>query len=327
MTRLSIAAIAAAAGVHRTTASRILAGVADRQRYAASTVAAVLAAAAGLGWRDATRHESQIGIVGGGYVADVHSAFTEVYHALSAELTRRQRMLRHVRVGRADDWQPDHASCIDGGILTTGVESFWNELRTSWRLPGVALNWAAAAPAGLDVVHPDDLAGATALARHLIAAGHRHLALVMPLNQDHAWSIDARRAGITRTISGAGGRVEEWILADEYGGHEIAERLAADDRPTAVITYSVYQLIALLPILEHHGLRCPDDLSLACCDDHPDFAAVAPPITAVHLPVAAMAQAAVDLVLARIDGTAPSTEQQVVLPAPLIHRASIRAVG
>jgi LacI family transcriptional regulator len=80
-----------------------------------------------------------------------------------------------------------------------------------------------------------------------------------------------------------------------------AERLLArSSRPTAIFAGNDDMAAAAIGVAHRHGLVVPDDLSVVGFDDTAPATTVWPELTTVRQPISAMAEAAVDLLLARL---------------------------
>jgi DNA-binding LacI/PurR family transcriptional regulator len=176
-----------------------------------------------------------------------------------------------------------------------------------------------------------DNAAATAMAvEHLVALGHRSIALVSP--PPYTLNRQDRLKGFLQAVAQAG-IAGELVIADatdtppsdphgdtqlfELGRSAAARILAAPGKPTAAIAINDMMAIGIGIGLKQLGLRIPDDFSLIGIDDIFFSAAHDPPLTTLRQPIQAMADAAVQRILA--PGTTPAAE----LFAPeLIVRAS-----
>ncbi|GGS15595.1 LacI family transcriptional regulator [Streptomyces aureoverticillatus] len=78
----------------------------------------------------------------------------------------------------------------------------------------------------------------------------------------------------------------------------------------------------LLAAARRHGLRVPEDLLLVCASEDPGYADTEPPVTTVSLNPERTARAAVDRLVALVEGTHPPTPGPTVVPAALRVRAS-----
>jgi LacI family transcriptional regulator len=107
-----------------------------------------------------------------------------------------------------------------------------------------------------------------------------------------------------------------------------AERLAdrflqLAPRPTAAVVSDESGAHVVMGILRKHGIRVPEDLSMACFGATflSEYGAV--PLTTVEQPLREMARNAVDLVIRQVDPASQPQPEARILPARLIQRNSV----
>ncbi|MGH8880591.1 MAG: LacI family DNA-binding transcriptional regulator, partial [Stackebrandtia sp.] len=185
-------------------------------------------------------------------------------------------------------------------------------------------------------VHPLNRDGATALAEHLTALGHRRFTLVTGPPSLHV--VAERHEGfvaglpddttvdiIDATFSRDGGYDAGLRFAAANGGHSAAangKRSAAAeaDRSTAVFVTSDVMASGFYAALRESGLSIPGDVSVAGFDDVPVAADLYPALTTVRLPLPDMGASALKLAL---DGR---DEQTITIEPRLIPRDSTAPV-
>jgi LacI family transcriptional regulator len=149
----------------------------------------------------------------------------------------------------------------------------------------------------------DDVHGGEIATEHLLARGHRRIALV---NGDRsiAWCAD-RRAGAHRAVA-ARGLDPEAVVHDvpvtalnAREGERIGEGLVAGSpAPTAVLCANDLLALGVLRALTRRGVRVPGDVALVGYDDV-DFAAVlSPPLTTVRQEPYRLGREGVEMLLA-----------------------------
>jgi DNA-binding LacI/PurR family transcriptional regulator len=178
-----------------------------------------------------------------------------------------------------------------------------------------------------------DNAAATAMAvHHLVGLGHRSLALVTP--PPYTLNRQERVRGFQQAVAAAG-IIGELVIADstdapsdphgdtrlfELGRSAASRIVEASTKPTGAIAINDMMAIGIGVGLKQLGLQIPRDCSLLGIDDIFFSAAHDPPLTTLRQPIQAMADAAVQRILA--PASAPGDE----LFAPeLIVRASTAA--
>ena len=166
--------------------------------------------------------------------------------------------------------------------------------------------------------------GAWLATRHLIAAGHRDVALIG--GPEGLLSVRERLAGFTRAMSehGLPVRQDRTLLGDysrQFGQHAMQQLLATPPRPTAIFACSDYIAVGVLQAARQGGLAVPDDISLVGFDDMPFAELVDPPLTTVRQPVAEMGRLAFEQLLAVLNDAAAPTLTR--LPVELVVRRSV----
>ena len=192
------------------------------------------------------------------------------------------------------------------------------------RLPIVVLDGR---PAPDDpTVDIDEEGGAHAVADHVLALGHRRLAVVrfQPLTTGMVNSVADRRLAGYRAAAAAHGVdpdsitvVEGWAYDREPMVAVARSLLDRPDRPTAVLAMSDEMAVAVIAAARSLGLRVPTDLSVTGFDDTSTALSSDPPLTTVHQPHHDKGAAAVRMLLA--NGTGP---RQVTFPVSLVVRSS-----
>jgi len=207
--------------------------------------------------------------------------------------------------------------CEDGAVL---------RFLDGARVPAVALA-TTQAPAGTAAVGIDDRLAALEMTRHLLGLGHRRIGFVTgaPDLSASARRYDGYRAGLAE----AGVVHDEALVAPGLysyrSGLDAAERLLALDRPpTAVFASNDDMAAAAVAAAHRRGLDVPGDLTVVGFDDTALATAIWPELTTVRQPIADMARAAIDRLVAVIRrsdrGEAPPPAQ--LLAHTLVRRQS-----
>ncbi len=163
---------------------------------------------------------------------------------------------------------------------------------------------------GVDTILPENAAGAEALARAMVALGHRSFAVLagprgLLTARDRldgfraglaAWSVRLDQA---RVIHGAFTR---------DGGYEAMSAILAAGDPLPNCVFAVTDVMALgaLARLRADGLQVPADIALAGFDDIATLRDVYPPLTTVRLPLKRMGEMAANLVLSAPSSATPT---------------------
>lgn len=212
---------------------------------------------------------------------------------------------------------------VDGLILTTARLDTPSEHENPPRpVPHVlALRTDGVRPASVG----DDHLGAHLATRHLIDLGHRRIGLVG--GPSYASSARNRREGFRTALVESGVPVDDTLIAgDSFSieAGEIAGRTLLDrpDRPTAVFAVNDNTAIGVMAAAHALGLRIPEDLSLVGYNDIPVVSRLPVPLTTVRVPFRQIAAGALDLLLEADRGNGPRT---LVAAPTLIPRRSTAA--
>ena len=177
-------------------------------------------------------------------------------------------------------------------------------------------------------VSADNAAGAYQATKHLIAAGHRRIALIAGNARlsTHAGRIE----GFRQAMQEAGLPVLEEYF--RIGGLQIAaghqaglDLFRLPVPPSAVFCSNNKMLLGLVRALGEIGIACPRQVSLVGFDDVAWTENFYPPLTTVAQPAREIGRKAMELLLARILGQEQDSLQneQVLLPPELRIRASV----
>jgi LacI family transcriptional regulator len=173
---------------------------------------------------------------------------------------------------------------------------------------------------GNDVVM--DEAGAMRLfVEHVVGLGHRSIALI-----DGPAEIDTvyRRVSAARRLCAARGisLTVRHAPGTEDGGWAAGLRLLdRDPRPTAYGVGGLNQLFGLLAALRAAGVAVPGEASVVSFDEDECLGFLEVPVTSVAMPLAELGMAAVDGLIARIEG-GPATDVLIRDPIHLQVRGS-----
>jgi DNA-binding LacI/PurR family transcriptional regulator len=167
-------------------------------------------------------------------------------------------------------------------------------------------------------VNVDDRAGARAAAAHVVALGHRRVALLAigpeVVEAPGDWYTAQERLRGWRDVLGPAG-IESVVrhvdkTLDDQPYAVARELLATDDRPTAVLAFSDALAADVVRAADDLGLQVPRDVSVVGFDDAPLARRVTPALTTVRQDVVAKGVKAATLLVTavserRTGGTAP----------------------
>ncbi|MFO7538554.1 MAG: LacI family DNA-binding transcriptional regulator [Chloroflexota bacterium] len=176
-------------------------------------------------------------------------------------------------------------------------------------------------------VDVDGRSGMTTVVNHLVARGHRRIALITWPEGSRAGN--DREQGYLRGLQTAGIPFDSaWLVRGENavqtGVNAISRLMALPDgqRPTAVACVSDQIAIGVLyGAGAAGGLQVGSDIAITGYDDAPMAEFLHPPLTSVRQPIAAVGQQVIELLLKQINGD--EIEEKGILLAPeLIVRES-----
>ncbi len=180
------------------------------------------------------------------------------------------------------------------------------------------------AGAALPRVFADNRVGGRLAAEHLLAHGHRRLAILggppglLSTAERHGGFRDAARSGGAEVVAEAFGEYD--ASAGRIAAHRM---LSARHPPDAVFATSGETALGLLDAARMLGVRVPERLSVVAFDDTGPLHLLAPPLTAIRQPVEELGRRGVQALLASLRGQPPRAAGAEVLPVELIERGSV----
>jgi DNA-binding LacI/PurR family transcriptional regulator len=192
-------------------------------------------------------------------------------------------------------------------------------------LPVVLCDWQEnETPDGIPNVSVDFRQAGVLAAQHLIALGHRRLAVIvdepMQILRLEGFRAIAEEAGI--------------ILSPEYvrQGHSTIESgytattllLGLTPRPTAIFATTDWMALGAMQAIMEAGLRVPDDISIVGLDDIIVSAHISPALTTVGIPKEQLATAAMEVLLSQITGQDGASASVVILPHLIVRQSTAR---
>jgi len=165
---------------------------------------------------------------------------------------------------------------------------------------------------GVDTILPENAAGAEALARAMVALGHRRFAVLagprgLLTARDR---LEGFRHGLAAWHVPPGQVIHGSFTRD--GGYEAMSALLAAPEPLPDCVFAVTDVMAVgaLARLRAGGLQVPGDIALAGFDDILTLRDVYPPLTTVRLPLKRMGEMAAGLILpeAETEPTEPANQ-------------------
>lgn len=176
------------------------------------------------------------------------------------------------------------------------------------------------------VVDVDNTAGARLAADHLLAQGHHRLAMVsgplgMPAGIDRVEGFRAALADAgLEPLAVVDGAFSEQVAADATRRMLAELREAGQAPPDAVFAASDLMARGVMTALAEEGLRVPDDIALVGFDDSPVATSVQPSLTTIRQPMRTMGAEMVRVLLDHLAGSPGA--RTTILPTELVVRAT-----
>lgn len=220
------------------------------------------------------------------------------------------------------------------GFITLGLEEFKATMMVL-RQRGVPFVTVDSDPIeGAPAVNVDDESGARAAMQHVLAAGHREIAIVA-IRSGAKGNYKEYHGTLKLRMNGYLAALEEFGLAldhrkirliecvnTEKGGRAGFDTLWKARRcPTAVVAMSDIIAIGIIAEASEAGVRIPEELSVVGFDDIPLAKLVCPPLTTIAQPLTEKGRLAAELLLKSISGKGEPA--RYMLQTSLVVRKSV----
>jgi LacI family transcriptional regulator len=331
---VTLAQVAASAGVSLATASRVLNGSGGRT-VGAAMQEKVLSSAAVLSYAPNSHAQA---LAGGGAptVGLVIHDISDPYFAaitrgamqvamehdllvlLASTMGDPNREIAYVRALRSQ--RPKAIVLCGSGFNSSSYSRGMTAMLKPFRDIGGRVAVVSHHDLAVDAVAPDNRGGAELMGREFGRLGHRRVALLA--GSATLTTISHRIEGF-RTGLRAGGvkRPPRVLYADfsEEGGYQGARALL-DDSLTETAVFCVNDVMAMgaLMAFRQAGVRVPEDVSLAGFDDIDIVSRLTPSLTTVRLPLEEMGREAMTMVLEPVR----RTRRTINVAAELVSRDS-----
>jgi LacI family transcriptional regulator len=329
--RTTISDVARAAGVSKSTVSRVLSGKTEQMRK--ETRERVLQAIDELGYRPSSvarslvsKRTSTLGLVvpdiANPFFSDVtrgaeHEASAKGYSVFlcntEEDPRREMAVLESLEEKRVD------------GLVLCSSRLGEDELRAALdHHPAAVLVNRRLEGYDVGVVQVDDEAGGRVATQHLLQAGHRAVGFLA--GPPTSYSGRRRVRGYRAALEAAGLPYNPaWVWpcsSGVEGGRGTVSALLTDHpKLTALLCYNDLVAVGALLACAALGRRVPDDLAIVGFDDIPLAALVTPPLTTCHGPRYELGIQAMRLLLGRVNSCIEECEE-ITLRPKLVVRAS-----
>jgi DNA-binding LacI/PurR family transcriptional regulator len=330
MKRPTLEAVAARAGVSRSSVSRVVNGQAT---VAPEIRDVVMRAVTEMGYVPngtarslATRRTNAIAVIvsdpPAGLVAD-DPMFSTVVRTVSRELEAAGKRVTLILAGSPGSHlrveQQLAAGHVDGAMLMSMHGA--DPLPAALARMGVPVVTHGRPTVSVDLpyVDNDNVGGATLAVRYLLDQGRRRIATISgPLDMVAAQD---RLTGYRETLRDTGRRSIAAVGEFNRLSGAVCMRQLLDDDPALDAVFAANDLMAIgaLRALREAGRRVPDDVAVVGFDDIEAALYTAPPLTTVHSPMSDQARATARLLLGLLEG---EPADSVIMPNELVVRES-----
>ena len=292
--RVTIEDVAARAGVHAATVSRVLN---HPEQVAAATRERVEAVVAEL---DFVPNRAARGLITGktGNVAVIVPDLTNPHFAALVQAAGRaareaELQLLLVDTGEHADEEVRAARTLShevDGFVVLSPRRLHKELTVLGATPAVFVNRPVKGHASIVMRTAPAIEEAV---RHLAAFGHTHLAYVG--GPKASWAATERRDAVRRSSRATGLTVHEVAVGPPTfeAGADAVEAVRATPA-TAVVAFNAQMALGMIAGLSRRGISVPEEISVVGGDDVPMAPMTAPPLTAISLPTEEAGTAAIE---------------------------------
>lgn len=209
-------------------------------------------------------------------------------------------------------------------LVLSGLDVSQRRQLAARSIPVVVVDTAGEPPTDVPTVGSANWNGGLAATRHLISLGHRRIAVIA--GPADVMCSRARIDGYRTALEEAGIPMDPALVrhGDFFVGGGFthgSDLLGLDDPPTAIFAGSDLQALGVLRAARERGLHVPEDLSVVGYDDLPVAAWIGPPLTTVRQPLQEMAATAARMVLDIARGEEPRN-LRIDLATELVVRES-----
>jgi DNA-binding LacI/PurR family transcriptional regulator len=168
----------------------------------------------------------------------------------------------------------------------------------------------------LDTILFEDFAGSYAAVQYLLQLGHKRIGFI---GGDISYNSNNNRwLGYRKAMEDAGVALDPTLVKigtvrDAWGSIATGELLGMPDPPTATFAASNAIMPGVMKMLLQHEVEVPKEMSLICFDDLDWFTFSNPSISAISISHKRIAEAAVELLLQRIENPDRSKRPSVVM--------------
>lgn len=179
-------------------------------------------------------------------------------------------------------------------------------------------------------VDVDGRGGVRAATEHLLAQGHRAIAVIGWPGASRVGT--SRFAGYEDALAAAGIELNpRWIGRAESGfqeGYAVTQTLLAlppPERPTALVALDDNLAIGAMRAAQDAGLAVGSEFGVTGFDDTPGVQHLSPALTSVRQPILEVAQTLLPMLFELIDGRRPQPDKVILEPKLIVRASSLRS--
>jgi len=218
---------------------------------------------------------------------------------------------------------------VDAAVFYHAINDGEIEAAQVVRGPAIQINCEPKLP--IPLVAPDEVGGATLLAKHLLGFGHRRIAFLDPgwTGTDFDHHSRGIREAVFRQVMAEAGLSSGFLPWREALNTPLSEMVAhfkalpPEARPTAVVIPYSIMAVSLMNEFLRQGVRVPEQLSIVTFDDHELVAHSMVPMTTVAVPMEEVGRTSAGLILGLLRNGKSRARESIILPERLVIRRSV----
>lgn len=333
--RLTIAEIAAAAGVSIPTVSKVLNRRPDVAPLTRKRIEHIIAERGYTHNRserfladDPVKKTKLIDLITPGILDTEY--YLEILRGIEEVLSQTEYRLAlfslHDNTPREQQWLSKVSRTFtDGALLLTPVEySRHLEKLRQQGIPFVAIDDVLQLERDIPTIGATNWTGGLTATEHLLSLGHRRIAIITGI-ASHLTN-RARLAGYRAALEAAGIPIDPELIRPgdfhhESGYTQTLALLDLPEPPTAIFALSDVQACGVYQALYTRGMSVPREISVIGFDDIPGAARMSPPLTTIRQPLKEMGRLATQMLLRLIEGETLENKR-IELATSLVIRES-----
>jgi len=198
------------------------------------------------------------------------------------------------------------AKRVDGILLTKARGRLPKDIAAQLKTTGVPVVQLMRLDTGLrsDVVTVDEEGGSYEAVAHLLRLGYARVGM---LNGPDVSTSRRRLSGYRDALAAWQRPLDpDLVVAGDFrveAGYEAGITLLRR-KPDAVFIANYLMAVGFMMALRQYQLRCPQDIGIVTCDDHPWLDSFAPRLTTINIPKYEIGQRAAELLLDALEPSA-----------------------